>query len=371
MGIQLRSAAAATSVAPAAVGARTRAYDVARNVYNFKPANTRKLRASLGAAQAGAALAHWYCVGDSATENQVGGSGVYDHLNMWPVHLKAGLVAAGVRDGGTSVHLGSVSLTANDPRIARTSGTWTNNTYSLSSATASATLTVTAGSGTAVDVAYSNLSGAFTVTTADVNGGAPVTVTPTGANSTGHYTVTGLPEAARTITITRTAGTLIVFGASVFRASGLMVHNLGANGSTAAQWAAGGVGIAEGRGYARPAGATPSVVLVQLGANDIATRTRAQIKTDLQAVRAKYAAADVVLLGYPQPAGDSTGLWDALTNAGYDAADALDCPYVDLLERHGYYATAAANGVYGSDNIHGSTRYQADLGRSLAQLVLG
>lgn len=370
---------------PLHAGTRAKPYDARNSVYNWKPANTRKLRTILGQGSYFTTRADVVAIGDSVTEGQIGAS-TWNAQFAWPTIMKNCLVAGssigqggagGCIDGGTGVHFGSAATASFDTRVSKT-GTWTNNVAGYVSGANGATMTYPFTTlapvvvGTCVDVAYEFVSGSgFTVA---IDGGAPVQVPMTGSGFK-HYTVTGLTDGPHSVVITvNTATAPRLIGINVYRTYGLMVHNMARAGSTAQQWAdpASG-GVWDYRVASLPPSTNAKAAFIKLGANDLAAgRSISQIKADIIAVRNRLPGADAVLLNYAE-AGTGAFLtgstFAAYNKMLYDVADQLDVPLIDALERTGGFAVADANGIMAADMTHPTTKYQADLGRAVARLI--
>lgn len=375
--------------APAHAGPRRHRFDPVRCAYNWKPSNTRRLRAALGlASYVGASRADMVVLGDSISEGQVG-TATWNHSGAWSQIMHECLVAGGsalgpgaggVLPGGYNVFFGSAHTNGFDNRVSKT-GVWSNNSSGyISSIADAATLTFPAvysgvravkGEGTAIDVAYERLSGGGTFTVS-VDGGAPVQVNTAGAQGYLHYTVTGLTDGPHTVVITKTGTAVVrISGISIYRAYGLMVHNLARSGATAEEYAAFTAGgIHHRRFNSLTPGSVVGTVFLSLGANDLYlnNRTAAQVKGYLQTIKELWAQQDIILLNYPEVSAPSSE-GPALHRVLYDLADEWDVPLIDNAARWGTFAEANAALVMSGDGTHPNSRYQGALGMQMASLL--
>lgn len=353
---------------PTYTGTRARRYDPRANAYNWKAANTRKLRAGLGKAQAGTGRASWGIAGDSTSDYFVGTGN--DFLGMWPRVTRSVLASLGIPVGGSGLvwaaHYGSVI----DPRWS-TTGTWSNANNYLVSTSAGATITFApADTGTSIDVIIFG-------TTASMNwsidsGAVTGTVTGSGGGVELKTLTTGLANTTHTITLTTTSTSAsYVIAARVYGSSGLEVHNAAAYGTTGVSWADYTDPTMMDSRVASLLAVTPDVVWCALGVNDIATNGAAPttVTAALNTLRNRF-TSDFVLVGQYQPQGATQTNWEAYLTALYNLADTLDCPLLDLYDRSGGYATANANGLMG-DATHPNAAAQRDWGRAAALLAAG
>jgi hypothetical protein len=158
------------------------------DVYNWGADNTRRMQRSLAKATAGTGYSDHLILGEGQTYQKTG------HDNRWPNLLRANLAAKGVPVGGTGWVRTSDGYDDLDSRVT-TTGAWTFRQPYYETTANGATMTFAADvAGTAISVAYFNTSAGFTVA---VDGGSPVTVTPSGASTVGTYSVTGLTDTTR------------------------------------------------------------------------------------------------------------------------------------------------------------------------------
>jgi lysophospholipase L1-like esterase len=338
-----------TSGVPAYAGSRPNRYDPVRSVYNWKPSNTRRLRAAIAkstpeAAGTGLLLA----IGDSETAGKTTPV-TTAQTSSWPNQLRAALVASGCADGGTGTVFPGTGV--NDTQWTLGSG-FTANTLFMSWSGGAGKIATFTGSraGTIATVYYFNNSGAFTVS---IDGGTAVTVTPTGAQSVGTYRVTGLSNSTHTITVT-SVGTLgYIIGASVTQGTGLVVCGAGASGSKTTEW------ITTTFSSPRPLvmnsqAATPDAVFIALGVNDAGVNDLVTYKANLVTlVTAIKATSDAVLVSMLQPTQNSQTLtsWQTYVSVMYDVADSQDIPLIDASDVLGSAALAAATSLTSTDAV--------------------
>lgn len=337
----LRAAFAAAAI-PSHAGPRGGRFDPTRSIYNLKASNTRRVRASLGAARVAAGLCRIGLVGDSLTA--VGGgatSGVEDP----GIRLRQ----AFARDGypvGDLVH--EFNNAGADSRLSWT-GSWAGYgsltlPYLFSSASGP-TWSVT-GTGTVLDIVTTGDSGAWTVR---VDGGAVTTYTPTGVVGPKTVTITGLADTAHTAVFTA-VGSTVLYAAGFRYPTGVVMENAGLSSSTTADWL-GGVGSPPTFGPAWWMNHANffdlDAVNIELGINDWFTSVPvATFKANLTTLVGQFIAsgANVFLTVSQFPAGGET-TWQPFASAIYDVADTADVPLLDLADRFGTFAQYNADGL--------------------------
>jgi lysophospholipase L1-like esterase len=338
------------------------------DAFNWQSSNTRRLQRSLGAALAGTGYSDHLIIGDSTSASY---TGTTTFPSMWPRIMRAQMTNRGIPLGGTGWVLTTDYTTEGpDPRWTHT-GTWTNGNNGFQYTTTNgATQTFTSDvPGTAISFAYFNNSGAFTIT---VDGGSPVTVTPTATNTVAIYTASGLANTTHTITFTTTTTSITsVVAAQCYNPSGLRVHNLAFSGTNAtdALWTTNTYNhliwmITSGLL------ASPDVLHIALGVNDLNNgHTSSAVVAALTSIRGFFSSADVILYGQYQPSGTTTANWAAYIQALYQLAVTFNCPLVDLYQRSGGYTNANSLGMMG-DGTHPSKAAQADWGLLVTDLLL-
>lgn len=344
------------------------------DVFNWRSDNTKRLQRSLGKAINGGA-AHHLVIGDSISQCYTGS---ITFRSVWPYLLRQHLSSRGVPLGGTGwVPTGMAwdGQNPKDPRIALTSGTWSDIYGDLASSSSGATLTFTSDlPGTAIAVAYPTTGGVFTVS---VDGGAPVTVTPAGGSlAVATYSVTGLADTVHTIQVVRTSGTVTIYGFKVSKSTGLQIHNMALVGVSANNWASEAL-TPRTRGWlTNRLSISPDVVHIALGANDLNySRTTTQCVADIETIAGQWEDSDIILHAMPAPSPaasvptpPSDATWQDYIARMRALATSLDCPLVDLYRRYGSYATANANGLMG-DPVHPNPSMHGDWALLVANLV--
>lgn len=328
------------------------------SLYNAKAANTRRLRAALGAAGVtgtanSAGLCRIAVLGDSKSDQYNGsntGNGGYDiTFTKWPWLLRKRLAAAlGTPLGGTGFvkcyHAGVY-----DPRWSFT-GTWTSDTtgpysYTLNVGdTATFSTLVSGESGTVVEILYNDYSTAtWTVSVDGATSGAGYASTVNGnTNIVKKLTLTGLPDTPHTVTITNSNAYTFLYGACVRKTAGVVVDNFALNGGWAAMYAS---GSAVG-GLARFYLPDPDLIIIPIGINDLGDHAGGQNKSvataiaDLTALLALYSTSNKLLVLEDRTTNaisqsNWNTKWDAWAAALYQLADTLDVPLLDLTDRYG------------------------------------
>ncbi|NGZ99611.1 hypothetical protein G5V59_02440 [Nocardioides sp. W3-2-3] len=232
-----------------ATRARVNAFDPIRCVYNFKPSNTRRIRAGLGRAGRGGISEH-IVAGDSMSAGAVYGiSGanplVFDRAGAWPMMMRDRLVSLGIPSAGSGwVRCNDAGL--GSPLGWTFGGTWNHSAkfYSFNLGGGTATFTVPASMAGAT--AYSHLwfdtglgGGAYSFTLA-VNGATsgPGFRTTTSVGGSARWRATTLllstPLAAGdTIVMTAGANGHYMAAGRCWKPAtgGISVHNLAQSGS--------------------------------------------------------------------------------------------------------------------------------------------
>lgn len=351
------------------------------SAYNFKPSNTRKLRAGLGRAATGG-ICEIACIGDSLTAGATSTT-TWERLNSWPMKMRDELVRHGITDGGTGMVRNLDGATAFDARWSY-SGVWNASfkTFTFIAAAGSATFT-TDKAGDRVTVGYyddaGSPGGTFTVSVNGAVGGAGfATVTNSGAAGWKQVTLSAAIAVGQTVVITRTAGTVYLRGTSVWNSTGgLLVHNIAQSGSAADgtgtdKWEDASAIDRLGQVYAAPTSSltVPDMVVIALGYNDkAASVTDAAVTAAITTIRARYSTSDAMLVVTNTGATPSDATWEDFAGAMYELADTLDVPLVDFYQRLGTWAQLSANGLNGDAVVHLTGAAYADEGRSLGQLL--
>jgi len=343
-------------------------YDRRLNVYNYKPAQVFRLRTALAKAAAGTALANIGFNGDSTVAGTNGGN--VPGTTAWPILFRNMLATIGYPSAGSGIVAAYRAASSSDPRWTYGSG-WSapsgNSSRIANSTTTNALTFASVETGTQTHVYYSNASGPFTVA---LDGGAPVTVTPTGASTMGVLTSGTLADTTHTLSIVRTSGTVEIFGVEVRKAStGVRIYNAGIAGAKAASvadtaWSSVAQTVAGGAS----AQFTADAIFLCCEINDMtggggAVVPAATYKTQMQTAinNLKVNGASLILItANPVQTGDFTDYTKAL----YELADTNNLPLVDIQDRWGSYTSANARAIMG-DNVHPSPAGNAELARAM------
>lgn len=326
--------------AASAAGARN-AYNPARVAYNFKPSNTRKLRAGLAKSVAGTGyLKLAFGPGDSTTAAYPG----IANTQASAVVARKMFATAGYPVKGTGPVIANprgangTGLNQLDARWAFT-GTWTSQASNingiLETTVAGATATFTSDiAGDVVELRYLDL-GATLAFDWSVDGVAQTRVTGTNTGNLMSISKTGLSNATHYITITAVTGTLRPAWADVRLAgSGIWIGNFGVGGSTAAVW------DRTENYFPGPVliDWVPDVALCDLGINDVGGVSTAAYKASLQSVITKLKAVgtEVILVTNNPTNGQD---YSDYNKARYELADSNDLPLIDIHELFESYTT--------------------------------
>ncbi|QAY16082.1 hydrolase [Arthrobacter phage Elesar] len=343
-------------------------YDKRLNVYNFKPAQVFRLRTALAKAAAGAALANVGFVGDSTVAGTNGGNA--PGTTAWPVLFRNMLPGMGYPSAGSGFVAAYRAASASDTRWTYGAG-WGgangNSNKVANSTTTNALVFTSVETGTQTHVYYSNAGGPFTVS---VDGGSAVTVTPTGASTMGVLTATGLADTTHTITITRTSGTVEIFGVEIRRTTtGVRIYNAGIAGAKVASLAnSTWDSVAQTVAGGAASQFTADAIFLCCEINDMtggggsvvdAATYKTQMQTAINNLKVNGASL-VLITANPVQTGDFT----AYTKALYDLADTNDLPLIDMQDRWGSYTTANARGMMG-DTVHPSPAGNAEFTRAV------
>lgn len=355
---------------PTYANSRVGPFDPMRNVYNWKSSNTRKLRAALGRARAGAGNFNVMFHGDSHTEGKVDGS-TFNRAKCFSLAFRDTLSALGTPVSGDGMVMAGngANSTPIDPRIG-TTGTWVHTAGYAHSSTNGATLTITfTNPCTSIDIWSSGNSGAFEVR---LDGVLQTTVNPNGQNAWVKTTITG-SSGVHAVQITKTNTTLTAIRCmNAYSSTGLLVHNVGIAGWSAnnfitfTAWNQGAGSIEQ----VLPK-ANLDLAVFNIGVNDFVLqgRTAAQAAADFATLVARWQPGpDVILTVEPHTSSIIQSDWETFASLVYDLADTLDVPLLDIYGRIGTYTQGNANGLYG-DTAHLTTQGHADWGRCLALTV--
>jgi len=361
-------------------------------IYNFTPANTRKLRKSLGNVIAGSSRARWAVAGSSSVVG-VGTTPPNYKAHSFVAYLAEALAKLGIPAQwnslwGTSGYLDNAGHNQADARTTFTAD-WTN----LAGASLGGNLfTNPAGTGAlttsfvdaydSIDIWYNRLSGGGifdalidTVSqgTTNTNGGAAVL----------KKSVTGLSLATHLLEIKRASGGAVnIVGAEAFNSAAPAINllNMGWSGSDSSDWAS--TTASRSPRNALPVIA-PDATFLLIGNNDlVAGRSPSDFVANMTSViQGAKLSGDAVLIApqFINPAtlitsGPSTGqavgqpAQDAYAAALKQLALDADCPLLNWQARIGSYAQGVADGAY-ADDLHVARFVHAPFGRFVAELV--
>jgi hypothetical protein len=344
---------------PTYAGARDGPFDPVFGLYNVSARTGRVLTARVLATQRHDTSCRLVFAGDSITAgSQATG------LTSYPLETLARLVAGGCQQAGTGICFAGQGVT--DPRWSRAGTTTDYLTYTQMSAGGTKTFTSTVPGGQ-VDLWYFNTSRAFSYS---IDGGAPVTVTPSGASSIGVTHVPGLANSTHSVTITSSANYCYLIGVNVFSpAAGLQVFNAGVGLSATAKWL--GTGFASLFGMATMQAADGFIL--GIGANDAGRAVPvATYRSNLTTIATNLAArAPVGLVATNNVGWVTDAAWEPYVAAMYDVADALGVGLMDMYYCWGGYKSAAALGYEGADGAHPNAAGYADMARTMVCLLTG
>jgi lysophospholipase L1-like esterase len=380
----LPSPAGATTPAtgvPAYAQSAANIFEPATSVYNWKAANTRRHRAGLAQAQAGAAASEVF-VGDSLTAGCLNVyTGTFDRPHAWPMIYRDTLAGLGIPVNGTGI-VRVIDYIYADARISW-SGPWVNNTTTGCVSSAGATLTFTTDKpGTAVGVLFQRTpgSGGFSVSVNGARSGAGYRSVVGGGSGWARVDLSGVDGivAGSTVTVTTTSAAMVVLGGfEVYTPdSGVSLHNVAQSGS--------GATLPTKKGWSTTSDAsqnlsiwsclswspylqTPSTVHIAMGGNDVLNNaTDDAITAALSRIRAGFPNSDCILYLEPRPATALVGRWSSFGAAMYQLADTLDVALFDINDRLGGYPTETTTAMVGDTFGHLSRAGYADWGRSVA-----
>jgi hypothetical protein len=362
-------------------------YNPESSVYNAKASNTRQMRRGFGQAAAydprGLDV---LVIGDSISDNYAAG---FHPQYMWPKTVYDWITSNAIPmpGGGTgfvwassAAYDGTGTLLFRDQRWTTTgSVTDASGIYLTLSPNATATFDPGAGAGlwynqqgTDLYLWYYNTSAPFTIS---VDGGVAQSITPSGSQDIGSWTVAGLSSANHTILVTNTsASPVYLIGASQDSYAGIRIQNFARYG-----WATGGYmnaswpsGRAAIQGVLGTGNHTPEVTFIALGCNDLHNGiTPSQYASNITSIAqfAQGLGSDVILIAYQEPGDTPAGAWAAYINALYGVADTLDIPMIDLYARWGGYSIASANNLMGDTYGHNNLLAQKDWSRVVTSLL--
>lgn len=313
-------------------------WDDTLSVFNFKPSNTRRLRARRAGAIAGTSLFKVAVGGDSTEAGyQV------DYATQSPIAVAAKrLITAGVPTAGDLVAANKGGVFFSPDARWTYSGKWigSEGKHHATAAEAGATATYSStNKGTILELAYRNGIGPFTYS---VDEGAAVAVTPTGTNGLSTIAVGGLPNAVHKIKVTTSsASPVTLIHATVRFPTGLYAGNFGVNSSTGWHWKDTG---ADSPGQVVGSW-LPAVFILALGINDYAqgitpTEFKKWLRDSLNRVNGAFCDRIIATSNNVDNAD-----YAEYNKAKYELAAELDIPLVDVGSVMGTYAQASELGL--------------------------
>lgn len=356
--------------AAARAASTTKPYSADRLAFNFKPANTRRLRAGLARSKAGTGLVRLGMLGDSTSAGYPG-----DPAKAAPTVMRELLAADGYPTAGTGpviANPGGAPGAYLDPRYT-TTGTWTsqaaNPNHIRQSSVVGSTITFTSDKpGTVLEFSYLGLGAAFRYS---VDGSAAVAVSEASSGALQRKTVTGLADTPHSVTITVDAvpagGAFYLSWVDVRRTTGILVGNFGTNSTTTANWTSGEFYYPRQtlREWA------PDVVFIDLGINDWGSSATPEVAVaDFEArtqslVDTFSPSADVILVTSNPFEGKDYLPYNA---AKYRIAQRNDIPLIDVYESFESYSIGQPLGLF-ADAAHPSAAGYAQKGAVLANAV--
>lgn len=329
-------------------------FDETVSVYNLKPKHLYRAKAAIAKAQAGTGFFRLATLGDSTV---AGLSTTNAGTKPWPVVLKNLLDKYGIPSGGTGLVPAMINFSG-DLRWTIGAG-WVpfhsaGSAIRMNSSTSNALVFASDSTGTIVRVHYTQASNSpFTVA---IDGGAAITVTPTGNSSDrfGTYEVTGLADTTHTVSIVRTgtgSQTCYIYGVEVRKNAtyGTLLFNGGISGNTSANLALTNfwnMDVAVNH-YA----ADLIIIRMQTNNTNHVSIPHSTYKTEMLAAvaSAKSLGASVILVtAAPSNGKDFT----ETTKMLYEVADEADVPLIDHHYKFGTYAIHGGLMGLMADSLH-------------------
>lgn len=334
--------------APSYAGNRTRQFRPETSLYNFKAANTLKLRTAVGFARAGTGLCRIQFIGDSVTEGYGATPGTSDYVKA----LRGLLGRTGCSVNSVIRPIQGSTLDSRLTNVGWTIGSAIFPIAQVSGAGSTITLAIDAP-GTVLELIIGANTAAFTYS---IDGGAAVAIVPNGSSAMQTLTVTGLANTTHSVVITSVAGGAnYLSGIGIRNTTGIILENDGVSGSKASDW----VTNAWYAGTAALFPSNPNCVVIEFGLNEYLAATQitgpvfqANLTTLITA--AKTAGANVILVASHRP--DDTG-WSTYVSNIYDVADAQDVPLIDLCDAFSTYAAWTALNLSGIGLHFNATGY--------------
>lgn len=348
---------------------RSTGFSLDKHLYIPAGADIGPVRRRIAEALGGTGKYHLAWAGHSIVAGQGGTPGVIDNVKLLAQRaLQVGTASPGIvyaQNGTTQdvrVTMSAGWEKAGSPRGNMQAHIRTNvagETYTHASDTA----------GTVVEIYTFGNSSPMTYS---IDGGAPVTIPPSGSSAGQVTRITGLPNTRHTVVVTSTTTTYAyILGIAVSYFTGLEVSNLGYSGSIAADWAPGGAFYGGYRNITETL--KPEGVVIQLGANELIHGTGfASLKTNLLTMISGLQSfgIDVVLVVDPpiEDATKTTWFRDFVPTI-YDVADQMGVPLVDYTSKWMTRAIAEVQGFY-ADQWHPNQAGYLDLHPVMAGALL-
>lgn len=355
--------------APMAAKERTGKFYRNYQLYIPAGADLGPMRRRISHALTGKSLYSFAWAGHSIVAGQGGTPGVVDNVRLLERRAEqAGKASCGI--------VYAQNGTTQDARITMSSG-WVklgsprgNMQSHVGASVPGETYThVSNNNGTVVEIYTFGNSSPMTYS---IDGGAAVTITPSGASAGQITRVTGLADTTHTVVITTTSTTTAyVLGVSVTYPTGLRVANLGYSGSIAYDWSPGGSFFSGYRNIDETL--KPDGVALQIVANHLIHGVgTASLISDLTAsINAHKAAGRDVILVMDPPIEDATRTtwYSAYMPAIYQIADATGTPLVDFTALWVNRSLADMQGFY-FDQWHPDDLGYLDLHWLMANVLL-
>lgn len=349
---------------PAHAGPRDGGYDPVTSVYNLTADAVRRLRGALAAARCGAGLCRLAFCGDSLTQGFTTVPGTDDPVSQ--------LAAEFARQGyptGQLVHFWS-NASPPDPRIPGASLSGAYNEFPWPKLAAAADLSFT-GTGTVLEIVTWDYVGDFTYA---IDGAAAVPVTTGGSPVARRITVTGLSNAAHTVTLHAGTSGAWLYSIGFRQATGIAFENAGIAGSSVAAWLDVTNAFGPSASLFQDANVDHDAVVIELGVNELFQATPVDtFRANLGALvdQAADTGADVLLAASNYPVGHGAD-WPGYVSAIYDVADTRGVPLLDFADRFGLsaqYDTGSVAYDEATDGTHMTRVGNAHRARAYAQLL--
>lgn len=225
---------------------------------------------------------------------------------------------------------------------------------------------------TEVKVAYLN-SGLTAATLGEfsisIDGGSPVTVTPSGATTLGKWSSGPLspgPHHVRIENIDATYSSIITGIYNGSAGNGIVLNQGGYSGTNSGQWDVDTHMSLWGTLIALEP--DPEVIFVSIGVNDaVGSATVGDYETNLESIldKALLKTPAVVVVTQPHASSVAHGRWDDFRAVARAAAEDRGLPVIDVTERWGYYP-GNEPGLY-ADGTHPSRDGYAKIAQLVAQ----